>query len=103
MTQRQFIEKTKTWVNHKIILSNKSNWYKSTFNKSSMHHVKSIFTPILNNTNVCQLAIIIKRNESLLEAVLPIPNNPSYENSLLLLKQIIQEAENIIKTYNLIV
>lgn len=104
MTQEQFKSKTKTWINHKLILANTSNWYKAPFKKDAVTHIRAIFTLFIKfpkNYNAAQIAILVKKHETLLEAVLPIPNNPSYENSLVLLKTLITEAENIIKTLNI--
>lgn len=106
MTQQQFISKTKTWISHKLILANKSNWYKSPFKKDAVIHVRARFANFLLNTtthNAAQLAILVKRHEGLLETLLPIPSNPSYEKSFALFKTLIVEAETIIKTYNLTV
>jgi len=106
MTQAEFLSKARTWINHKLILSNSSHWYKTKGIKEAVIYVRGHFADFLNtkaNYSAGQLAILIKRHEGHLETMLPIPNNPSYENSLLLLKQLIAEAETIINTYNLTV
>jgi len=104
MTQTEFISKSRTWLNHKIILSRSSNWYKTKGIKTALIYVQSNFASFLNTKgqySAGQLALLIKRNEALLETILPIPNNPSYQNSLTVLNQLINEAENIINQYNL--
>lgn len=106
MTQSQFTQKAKTWLNHKIVLSRSSNWYKIPYRKMAVVKVQDNFTGFLIHTanySVFQLAILLKRNEALLETILPIPSNPSYENSYQLLKTLLAEAESIINTYNLTV
>jgi len=104
MTQEQFITTTKTWINNKIILSQRSNWYKIPQRRAAIFQVQAMFGQLLLNkakTSAGQIAILLKRHEALLETILPIPSNPSYENSFKILKTLINEAENIINTYNL--
>ena len=104
MTQTEFISKSRTWLNHKIILSKSSNWYKIKSVKTALIYVQSNFASFLSTNgqySAGQLALLIKRNEAFLEIILPIPNNPSYQNSLTILNQLINEAENIINQYNL--
>ena len=106
MTQLQFKQVAKTWINNKLILSQKSNWYKIPYRKMSIVKIQDAFNGFLFNTanySIVQLALLLKRNEALLENVLPIPSNPSYENSRHLLETLLNEAETIINTYNLTV
>lgn len=104
MTQTEFLSNSKTWLNHKLILSKSSNWYKTKGIKEAIIYVRSNFADFLNskgNYSAGQLAILIKRNEAVLETILPIPNNPSYEKSFLMLKELVNQAEQIINQFNL--
>lgn len=105
MSEAQFTNTLKNWIYHKLILSEKSKAYQEDQKKrNAAINLRSKFTNFLNYPNkysVGQLAIMIKRYEGLLEAVLPIPNNPTYETSLVTLQQLIKQAQIFINHYNL--
>lgn len=103
MSEKMFINTAVNWIKNKMILSRCSNWYKVPQRKAAIMVVNSKFAGFLyqQHTNAAQLAILIKRHEGILENILPIPSNPSYENSLTVLKTLISEAENIINQLNL--
>lgn len=100
-----FIISAKNWIYHKVILSNVSKAYQEDKKKkSAMHHIQNKFGAFLkfpNNYSTGQIAILIKRHEDLLQAILPIPQNPTYESSLAALQLLIKQAETIIKIYGL--
>lgn len=99
ITNEQLKSKLKTWLNHKIILSQNSNWYKVRGRYEAVFYLKNKFSSFLifpKNYNIAQLAIDIKRNEAFFEAALPIPNNPSYENAVEVMQQIIEKANILI-------
>jgi hypothetical protein len=99
-----FITQTKQWINHKLILANSSNWYKIPYRKMAVVKVKDNFSDFLLNTtkySVLQIALMIKRNESILETLLPIPSNPSYLTAIATFKCLVVEAEKIINQFNL--
>lgn len=105
MSQTEFINQCNTWIKNKLLLSNKSHWYKIPYRHAAIQKVKQIFGKHLYENiqfSAGQMALLIKRNEALLETILPVPNNPSYQNSALILKQLIEQAEKIINQYNLI-
>lgn len=105
MNQAQFIIQTKNWLYHKFLLADKSKAFKDDrLKKSAMFHIKGKFEHFVKfpkNYSVGQLALLVKRNEALLESVLPIPSNPSYENSLAMLTSLVKEAEQIINHLHL--
>lgn len=104
MKEAQFVGQAIKWIRHKITLSNCSHWYKIPQRKAAVLNVQKLFSQFLihqTKYSSGQMAILIKRHEGLLETILPIPNNPSYQNSLAMLNNLIAEAENIINKYNL--
>ncbi len=104
MSNEEFLIKAKNWINHKIILSQKSTWYNRQPRKDAICHIKNIFSSFLQyplQYNVSQLAIQVKRHEELLMAVLPIPQNPTYQNAFNGLSQVLLKATEIIQQNNL--
>lgn len=105
MSEAQFANTLKNWIYHKLILAEKSAAYnQDKKKKNAANNLRIHFTNFLNYPNkysVGQLAIMIKRYEGLLEAVLPIPQNPTYETSLATLHQLIKQAQIFINHYNL--
>ena len=102
MNAEDFNKTAVRWINHKLILSNCCLHYNDI--KAKVHHVRVKFYEPLHTKgkfSVQRLALLIKRNEQLLEAILPAPGNPSYESAKATLTTLIQEAENIIKHFNL--
>lgn len=102
--QKTFIENVKRFLNHKIILGQKSHYFQCSFKKQPLDRVKMIFGKMLTiNTNfpVGQWALYVKRHEDLLQAILPVPGNPAYESSLNTLTELVREANNIIDALNL--
>jgi hypothetical protein len=100
----QFTEKARTWLNNKIILSQKSHWYNLRERNVAIYQVKSVFSSFLSfptSYNTAQLALHIKRNEDLLLLILPNPHNPSYNNALSTLSDLIEYAGKIITENNL--
>lgn len=105
LSEPQFIIQSKNWIFHKLILAEKSGAYKADeTRRNAIRRIRDVFTAFLkfpNTYSAGQIALLIKRNEGLLETILPIPANPSYQNSLVVLHKIIEAAEQIIKEYNL--
>lgn len=104
MNEPLFMNQSKSWLYHKFILSSKSGAYSDGPRKSAMIAVKKLFTNFVNyprKYSSGQIALLIKRHEALLETILPIPSNPSYENSLAVLQKLIVAAELILKHYNI--
>jgi hypothetical protein len=102
--QNQFKEKAKTFLNHKLILGSVSHYYKSSFRKPQIDRAKLIFGQFLTaykSYPVGQLALLIKRHEDLIMAIIPIPGTPSYNTSVEIATQLITEASNIIDALNL--
>ncbi len=102
MSNDEFRTTFKKWLNHKIILSQSSVFYKDKL--TTVKVLKDNFSSFLTfsaNYSVGQLALLIKRNQGLLEFILPIPNNPSYETAKLTLTQILDQANKIITENNL--
>lgn len=103
--EAKFVISCKNWIYHKVILSNVSRAYNDDkAKKHAMLHIQNKFGGFLkfpNNYSTGQIALLIKRHENLLEAILPIPQNPTYESSLAALQLLIKQAETIIKIYNL--
>lgn len=105
MDNTTFLTKTKEWINNKIILSNTSQWYKTDAKRrSAIIHIQDKFATFLQfpaKFSVHQLAILLKRHEDLLLTVLPIPNNPSYEQAFNGLVKILKYATDIIEDKDL--
>ncbi len=104
ITNDQFREELKTWINHKVKLSENSDWYKHNNRKDSIYYLKTKFSSFLNfhkQYNIGQLAIDVKRNQALFENVLPIPNNNSYENSVTAMLLLIEKANDLVKELRL--
>lgn len=105
MSEAQFANTLKNWIFHKLILSQKSTVYQEDKKKKNAARIiRERFTNFLqypNNYSVGQLAIMIKRNEEFFNAMLPIPQNQTFENSLITLNNLLQQATEIIKHYNL--
>lgn len=104
VSEEQFRQKAKTWLNHKLILSKSSQWYKNPRIFSAVEHVRAIFNNFLlspGKYNVCELAIKIKKHEDILMAVLPMPGNPSYDNAFAALTQLIRYSSELIKQQHL--
>jgi hypothetical protein len=108
MNEPQFVIQTKNWIFQKLLIASKSKSeeYKRPEFVSALFHVNGKFGKFLkypNQYSVGQLAILIKRHQELLEAILPIPSNTNYEKSLAALTKLIQESEQIINHYHLTV
>lgn len=105
MSEAQFVNQLRNWLNHKIILSRKSEAYiQDKKRKNAAINLTIKFSNFLNyprNYSVGQLAIMIKRHEDLLASCLPIPQNPAYETSLATLEKLIDQAQKFINQYNL--
>ncbi|MDF2449427.1 MAG: hypothetical protein K0R26_1931 [Bacteroidota bacterium] len=104
MNELEFKAKSINWVNHKIVLSYKSNWYKLPWRKAAMIKVNDAFAMVLRKGakfSIGQLAVLITKNKELLHAVLPDPTNASYQTQVYILDALINEAEIIKQKYNL--
>jgi len=103
MTQQEFREKAKNWLNNKIILSEKSpEWYKDkTSALICIKHQFSSFLSFTQNYSVGDLALKIKRNEDLLFMLLPNPHNYSYNKALLTLNELLEYATDFVNSHNL--
>jgi hypothetical protein len=104
MTNEEFKEKAKAWIHHKLILAKNSEWYAVNPRKDAVFHVGNIFNAFLQfpkNYQVAQLALQIKKHEDLLMVILPIPNNPAYENTVSTLHDLLLKAWQIIEENNL--
>lgn len=101
---KMFLADCKRYLQHKIILGNVSAYYKQPAIKPQLKRCALIFGDFLKNPStypVGQLALLIKRNEDLITILLPIPGNPSYQNSKALAEQIIKQSTDILETLNL--
>jgi Ni,Fe-hydrogenase I large subunit len=104
VTPAIFAEKVKRFLNHKRKLATVSHYYKASFIAQRIQQLNQVFGDFLAHPKtypVGQLAIKVKKYEDLLMAVLPVPNNPSYESSLHAAKELITEAHEILKQLNL--
>ena len=100
MTNEDFKMKFKKWLNHKLILSQKSQWYRQKRLQDAVQHVNNIFGTFLlypSNYNVFQLAMQVRKHEDLLMVLLPIPNNPTYESAFNTLAELLMHAEELVK------
>lgn len=105
MDNSAFLLKAKSWINNKLILSQKSDWYKKDSRRSSaIAHVKEKFATFLlypTTYSVHQLALLFKRHEDLLMTILPVPNNPGYETAFKALVDLLKFAHDIIEDNDL--
>jgi hypothetical protein len=99
-----FIASARRFLNHKIILGEKSHYYQCSFKKQPLDRTKQIFGPMLSplvHVPVGHWAIYIKRHEELLMAILPVPGSSSYESSLKTAHDLVKQASEIIDALNL--
>lgn len=99
MTDLQFISQAKTWLSHKLILSEKSHWYKLPDKAKAIQCIRATFGRFViepRTFSVQTLAQRIINNEDLLYVILPIPGNPAYEKSSELLSQLIQHSKQLL-------
>lgn len=98
LKETEFRQKAKTFLNHKIILGNVSHYYKS-IKKNEVARLKLVFGPFLlvpKTYPLGQLALLIKRHEDLITALIPIPGNVAYETSMATATELIEKAGTII-------
>lgn len=98
MTNEEFKTKTKKWLNHKLILAKKSNWYKQEKIRHIVQYTQNIFNTFLmypNEYNAYQLAMQLRKHENLLMGLLPVPKNPTYHSAFNALAEILQHAEQL--------
>lgn len=102
MSDNEFKTELKKWLNHKFILFEKSpNYLSKTI---AIKLAKDKFYSFLiysKNYSIGQLALDVKRNHHLLQDLVPIPNNPSYQNAQVMLHGFLNKAQEILNTYNL--
>jgi len=102
MSEKQFKTEFKKWLQNKFILSQTSKWYLNKGTTIKLLNDKfSSFLTFSDSYSVGQLALLIKRNQTLLESILPIPNNPSYDNAVIILNNCLNKANEILTQYNL--
>jgi len=105
MTATEFRTTAKKWLNHKILLSDKSAvWYNEKYRRTAMFHVKSIFSSFLTfpaNYNINMLAFQIKKHEDFLLAILPNPQNNAYNSAVVTLQELLKFAGEFLKENNL--
>ncbi len=99
MNEAEYRKSLKKWVRHKIKLAGCSTAYLEPEKQTAMKQLKNAFNRFLLNDKfftVQQIARRLINNEEILNTVLPIPGNPSYESSLRLLQDLLQYSKNII-------
>ncbi len=99
MNEQQFRITVKKWISHKLLLANSSHWYKIPVRAKALQQVRNAFNEFLTNDKlftVQKIADRLLKNEDVLFVVLPIPGNPSYENSLRILNDILNFSKNIL-------
>lgn len=105
MTIQEFKDTSRKWINHKLILAEKSrDWYNEPARRAAMFFLKNKFSTFLQfpgSYNAAQLALFIKRHEDILMLALPIPNNPSYDTAFTQLTQLLKKSAEIIKQHDL--
>lgn len=99
MNEQQYRITVKKWINHKLLLANSSHWYKAPIRAKALQQVRNAFNDFLRNDKLFTAQKIAQRlinNEDILNVLLPIPGNPSYENSARILAEIINYSKTII-------
>jgi hypothetical protein len=99
MNEKQFRELLKRWLRHKLFLANASPWYREAKRREAIKQVRNAFNEFLTNDKMFTANKIAQRlinNEDILNVVLPIPGNPSYENSLRILNELLQYSKTIL-------
>src|SRR3989304_3941193 len=89
------------WLNHKVVLSYKTNHYKAPEIATSLRMCQDIAKMVRANCdgyNIAGICRMILMYQNYLRKILPHPYNSSYESSLLKLEEIISYAKNHLKT-----
>lgn len=93
------INKVKRYIKHKLILSEKSDWYKNAKQRISIDHahylMRSFCKDALYLTNK-DVALLIIHNKQHLLNILPAEKNPSYESSLTNYNELLTEAQQVL-------
>lgn len=99
MSEQEYRTAVKKWINHKLVLADTSHWYKIPVRVKALQQIRNAFSDFLLNDKlftVQKLAQRLLNNEDILYILLPIPGNPSYENSARILTDIITYSKTII-------
>jgi hypothetical protein len=99
MNEKEYRDILKRWLRHKLFLSNASPWYREAERRKAIGQVRNAFNEFLTNDKLFTAQKIAQRiinNEDILNVVLPIPGNPSYENSLRILNELIQYSKVVL-------
>ena len=99
MTESEYKITVKKWINHKLLLSRSSVWYKVPYRAKAVKQLRNAFNEFLLNDRLFTIQKLAQRllnNEDILSFALPVPGNPSYESSLRILNEIIKFSKAII-------
>lgn len=95
----RFKEVCVAWLNHKMILSEKSFHFTQAERKKAMQWVRNYFSEFCMNpqTFSCEkVARMFIKNADKMREILPHPENPSYKNSESILEQIFEQSRLIL-------
>lgn len=95
----QFKTLAVAWLNHKMILAEKSFHYKQPERKKAIQFIKNYFADFIKSPkefSAIKAARIFLKNEDKMRNILPCTTNPSYTNSEIILNDIINRARAIL-------
>jgi len=101
MANSQLSNKVKRYINHKVILSRKSDWYSGPVVKLSLEHAYYLLKTFCKDTAYLtdkQIAIMVLQNKKHLFNILPNQNNRSYQSSLTNYTELITQSEMLLTT-----
>jgi len=87
------------WLNHKMILAEKSFHYNQPERKKVISFVKNYFGDFMKTPthfSAVKAARVFLKNENKMRNILPSTANPSYTNSEQILNEIIKQARQIL-------
>ncbi|MES2590872.1 MAG: hypothetical protein V4608_03220 [Bacteroidota bacterium] len=96
-TEQPLPIKVRIWLNHKVILSHKTNHYKDKEVAESLSKCLVILRAVRKNCigyNKEAICRMLLAHENHLRKILPHPNNASYAKALLILEEMISTAKN---------
>lgn len=95
-TEQPLPIKIRLWLNHKIVLSYKTSYYKEPEIAVSLQMVQALVKMVrincygYNKAAICKMVLMYQKH---LRNILPHPNNSSYAKSVLKLEEIITTAK----------
>lgn len=99
MPKQNLSYKVKRYINHKVILSRKSDWYSGPMVKLSLEHAYYLLRTFCKDAAYLtdkQIALMVIQNKKHLFNILPNQNNRSYQSSLTNYTELITQSEKLL-------